>query len=160
MQQVHARLAYALGYPPADVFVLDNGDSLELSDSGIIRGESLPLQQVYVDGSLVGDVGSTILRDRLALSRDGFVIARVGVNLRTGQVMSEPEIISQGFVYVPESGDLLRAAESTISDIVEQCVSNLSNADELSEVMKSRLEKLFYQETRRRPVVIPLVTAA
>ncbi|MCD6520299.1 MAG: ribonuclease J [Anaerolineae bacterium] len=158
MLQTHARLAYELGFPKEDVFVLDNGDCLELNTQGARRGESVPVQNVFVDGSLVGDVGDTILRDRMALSRDGFVIARVTLEPKTGQLRETPEIISHGFIYVPESGDILQSAESAIVDIVERYSAQDCDTEELSKQIKQRLEELFYDETRRRPVIIPLVS--
>lgn len=160
MLQAHARLAYDLGFSRQDVFVLDNGHCIEVSGSGARRVESIPLQTVLVDGSLVGDVGDTILRDRQALSQEGLVIARVSLCAGTGQVNDVPEIISQGFVYVPESAELLRSAESAILETVSRCAHEGSDRQEISRRIKRRLEDLFYLQTRRRPVVIPMVSAS
>jgi len=160
MLQLHARLAYELGFAPQDVFVLENGQGLKLDAQGAARGESLELQQVYVDGALVGDVGRSILRDRLALGQDGLVIARVVIEVNSGRVVDDPEIISQGFVYLPERMELIRAAESAIVETVERHGERCSDPEELGKQIKRRLEHLFYDETRRRPVVIPMVTAA
>jgi ribonuclease J len=158
MLHMHASLAYAMGYPREDVFLLDNGQGVSLSESGAELMEPIELSPVYVDGSLVGDVGAAILRDRKALSQDGFVVARVA--LQSGQVVDDPEIVSQGFVYVPESGDLLRSAETAILDTIKQHSSDCRNTEEIEQRIKRRLESLFYDETRRRPVVIPMVTAS
>lgn len=160
MLQTHARLAQDLGFASEDVFVLDNGQSLELSNGGVRRGEDIPLETVYVDGSLVGDVGRAILRDRKALSEEGVVIVRVALEAHTGQIAAIPEIISQGFVYVPESGDLLRSAQSAVVDLLAKRDLALDDTEELGRHVKRRLEDLFYDETRRRPVVIPMVTAS
>lgn len=158
MLHMHANLAYAMGYPKEDVFILDNGQGVELSESGAQLTEPVELSPVYVDGALVGDVGAALLRDRKALSQDGFVVARVA--LQSGQVVDDPEIISQGFVYVPESGDLLRSAESAILETIQRHGCECRNAEEIEQRIKRRLEHLFYDETRRRPVVIPMVTAS
>lgn len=155
----HAHLAYELGFDAEDVFILGNGDVLEMSDAGATLGEPLSIQDVYVDGSLVGDVGHTILRDRMALSQDGFVIAKVMVDMETGEVLQEPEIISQGFVYVPESGDLLAEAEKAMVKMVETESYDSADEEELGRRIKRRLEKLFYDRTRRRPVIIPMVSS-
>jgi len=154
----HAGLAYTMGYPPEDVFILANGQGVELSESGAQLSEPVELSPVYVDGSLVGDVGTAILRDRKALSQDGFVVARV--SLQAGQVVDDPEIISQGFVYVPESSALLRSAESAILDTIQRHGADCGNTEEIERRIKRRLEDLFYDETHRRPVVIPMVTAS
>ena len=158
MLHSHANLAHAMGYPREDVFILDNGQGVELSESGARLMEPLEIVPVYVDGSLVGDVGAALLRDRKALSEDGFVVARVA--LQSGQVVDDPEIISQGFVYVPESGELLRTDESAILETIHQHGRDCRNAEEIEQRIKRRLENLFYDETRRRPVVIPMVTAS
>ena len=158
MLHSHANLAYAMRYPPEDVFILNNGQGVELTESGAHLSEPLELSPVYVDGSLVGDVGATMLRDRKALSQDGFVVARVA--LQSGQVVDDPEIISQGFVYVPESAELLRSAESAILETIQLHGRDCRNAEEIEQRIKRRLESLFYDETRRRPVVIPMVTAS
>jgi ribonuclease J len=158
MLHKHASLAYAMGYPREDVFILENGQGVELSEMGARLSEPLELSPVYVDGSLVGDVGTAILRDRKALSQDGFVVARV--SLQAGQVVDDPEIISQGFVYVPESSALLRSAESAILDTIQQHGMDCRNTEEIGQRIKRRLENLFYDETHRRPVVIPMVTAS
>lgn len=158
MLQIHARLAYELGFAPSDVFVLDKGQTLELGPSGARLGDKVQAENVFVDGALVGDVGHSILRDRLALSQDGFVIARVAVEAETGQVIDDPQIISQGFVYVPESTELLRSAEAAIVEVVERIGGNGTAPEEIGRQIKRRLEKLFYDETRRRPMIIPMVT--
>jgi ribonuclease J len=157
MLQQHAQLAYELGFAAQDVFVLDNGMPLELDHSGAHLGERMALETVFVDGSLVGDVGDSILRDRLALSQDGFVIARVSIEAQTGQVTEKPEIISQGFVYVPGSLALMQAAELAIMDTVEKVGRPAGDLEEMERHIKRRLESLFYGETKRRPVVIPMV---
>jgi len=158
MLQIHARLAYELGFAPSDVFVLDKGQTLELGPSGARLGDKVQAENVFVDGALVGDVGHSILRDRLALSQDGFVIARVAVEAETGQVIDDPQIISQGCVYVPESTEVLRSAEAAIVEVVERIGGNGTAPEEIGRQIKRRLEKLFYDETRRRPMIIPMVT--
>jgi len=157
MLKQHAQLAYELGFSADDVFVLDDGLCLELDHSGAHLSERLELETIFVDGSLVGDVGDSILRDRLALSQDGFVIARVSIEAQTGQVAEKPEIISQGFVYVPQSMALMQAAEMTILDTVEKSGPPATDLEEIERHIKRRLESLFYGETKRRPVVIPMV---
>jgi len=131
--------------------------ALELDHSGAHLGERIEMQTVFVDGSLVGDVGRSILRDRLALSQDGFVIARVSIEAQTGQVAEKPEIISQGFVYVPESLALMQQAELAILETVEKIGHPVGDPEEMERHIKRRLESLFYGETKRRPVVIPMV---
>ncbi len=158
MLHTHARLAYDLGFAPADVFVLNNGDCLELDDRGARRGESIPVEEMLVDGALVGDVGASLLHDRQTLSRDGIVVAKVYLD-GAGKLVEAPEIVTQGFVYVPESGELLRSAENLITGLVEREDGKPADADEISKRIKRSLGELFLTETGRRPVIITLVTA-
>lgn len=155
----HARQARELGIPENNITVLHNGLPLLLTERDATLGEEIPLETVYVDGSLVGDVGSTILRDRTTLSQDGFVVAKVSVNGESGDLTSAPEIVTQGFVYLPLASELIETAEQSIADAAsENHLGNPIDGDELSERIKRRLERLFYKETRRRPIVVPMVT--
>lgn len=158
MLQAHARLAYELGFDRDDVFVLDSGDSLELYPSYVQRGESVDVNRMMVDGSLVGDVGSTILRDRMTLAQDGFVVARAILDPESGKVVDSPDIISQGFVYVPESTDLIESAQNSVAQLVERLYADGEDFDVIEEEVRRRLADLFYHETRRRPVIVSVVT--
>jgi ribonuclease J len=155
MLQQHANLATSLGFDPDKIFVMENGDRLKLTARGVEMEEPLELDDVYVDGSLVGDVGATILRDRRALAAEGFVIARVALT-KGMQLAEDPEIISQGFVWVPEAGDLIEQARQAIAKTVNG--NQEDDPEALERRIKRRLEDLFFTETRRRPVVIPVVT--
>jgi ribonuclease J len=154
----HAQLAHSMGFSPEDVFVLENGHTIDLNTSGAKLGEVIPLNTVYVDGSLVGDVGSSVLRDRLTLAQDGFVIAKVSIDGTTGRITNQPELISQGFVWQPTSGELVRLAQEAIVGTVGRGNGgNKVSADLLAQRIKDSLERLFYNETKRRPMVIPMI---
>jgi len=155
MLQQHANLAISLGFDPDSIFVMENGDRLKLTHHSATLEEPLPLDDVYVDGSLVGDVGATILRDRRALATEGFVIAQVSLNGGM-RLTEEPQIISQGFIWVPDAEALIEKARQTIIKTVESHRDD--DPETLGRRIKRRLEDLFYTETRRRPVVIPVVT--
>ncbi|MCE5259169.1 MAG: ribonuclease J [Chloroflexi bacterium] len=152
----HAQLAYSIGYSREDVFVLENGHTLECTAAGARLGEVIAVNTVYVDGSLVGDVGNTVLRDRMTLSQDGFVIAKVTVDGVLGRIAQVPELISQGFIWEPTSAELLHQAQEAIAGIVSSCNGEF-DADTLAQRVKGSLERLFYNETKRRPVVIPMI---
>jgi len=156
----HARLAYELGMSPNNVFVLDNGDTLEVSLEGASRGESIPAEGLMVDGATVGDVGPTILRDRMTLGQDGVVIAKVAVDGQTGKLIREPEMVAHGFVYLPEAGELLDSARKTIVQVIESYQGNGSgyDGDELSLIVERRLGSFFQSQTRRSPVVVAVVS--
>jgi len=152
----HAQLAYQLGFSQDEIFILENGDCLELTAQSARLAEHIPAGDVLVDGSLVGDVGQTILRDRMALARDGFVVAKVAVSPK-GRILATPEIISQGFVYMPESTELMRLAQEKIVETIKRHAAQCEHPEELTYHIKRRLGSFFYNETRRRPVIIAMV---
>lgn len=162
MLHQHARLAYELGMEPSNVFVLDNGNVLEMDTDGARLAEPVPAEGILVDGSLVGDVGRSLLRDRMTLAQDGIVVVKVTVNGQTGAIVSAPEIISHGFVYVPEAQELLEAGEQAIADVIQSYHgdSHGYEADKLSVLIERRLGSFLYNETRRRPVVVAVVSAS
>jgi ribonuclease J len=160
MLHQHARLAQELGMPHENIFVLDNGDVLELMPEGARLGEPVPAEGILVDGSLVGDVGRSLLRDRMTLAQDGIVVVKVTIDAQTGTILREPEIISHGFVYVPEAQELLQAGEEAISEVIQSYQGNGSGyePEKVSMLIERRLGNFFYNETRRRPVVVSVVS--
>ncbi|MGI6368891.1 MAG: ribonuclease J [Anaerolineae bacterium] len=156
----HARLAHELGMPPENVFVLDNGDRLYLSLEGAHLGEPIPAEGVMVDGDTVGDVGPSILRDRLTLAQDGVVVAKVAVDGRTGKVARQPEIVAHGFVYLPEAAELIDAANAEVVQVVEayQGGSQGYDANQMSLIVERRLGSFFRSQTGRNPVIVAVVS--
>ncbi|MCR4406255.1 MAG: ribonuclease J [Anaerolineae bacterium] len=152
---LHARLAQQLGIPADHTMVVENGYVLEFDGQEGRIGERVPGGYVFVDGAGVGDVGPAVLRDREMLARDGFVIAVVRRDERTGQVIGAPEIISRGFVFLRDAEDLLARAR-------EQVVKTLSTQKRRTKTeaggdVRAALEEFFYSETKRRPMVIPVI---
>lgn len=162
MLHQHARLAEELGIERENIFVLDNGDVLELTPEGARLGEPVPAEGILVDGSLVGDVGRSLLRDRMTLAQDGIVVAKVTIEGRTGKIVRPPEIISHGFVYVPEAQELLEAGEQAIADVIKSYQGNGNGyeAEKVGMLIERRLGNFFYNETRRRPVVVSVVSTS
>lgn len=153
---MHARLAASLGYRPEQLFVVENGAVIEFDESG--RGRVLPESvsagDVLVDGIGIGDIGSVVLRDRHQLAQDGFFIAVLGIDTRSGEIVFGPEIETRGFVYTPEAGDILEGAKAEIRAVVERSAHDTG----LSATLKQALGEYLYRTTRRRPMVIPVVT--
>ncbi len=160
MLHQHARLAHEMGMPQENIFVMDNGDVLELTPEGARLGEPVPAEGILVDGSLVGDVGRSLLRDRMSLAQDGIVVVKVTINEQTGTILHQPEIISHGFVYVPEAQELLEAGQEAISGVIESYQGNGAGyePEQVSMLIERRLGNFFYNETRRRPVVVAVVS--
>jgi ribonuclease J len=152
--KAHARLAHQLGIPSQNTFIVENGYVIEFDDGEGRIGERVPGGYVYVDGSTVGDISPEVLRDREVLSRDGFVVAIVQKDSETGRVQGRPEIITRGFVVEHEAEDLIIGAEDAVLKTVQ---GNSVNGRPLRDKVKDVLAEYLYHETRRRPMVIPVV---
>jgi ribonuclease J len=150
----HARIAQEMGVPADNTMVVENGYILEFDGESGRIGERVPGGYVFVDGSMVGDVGPVVMRDREALASAGFVVAVIKLDGKTGQPAGRPEIISRGFVYVRESAELIERAQDKILEVMMK--SDKGRAV-ISDKVRDELGKLFYEETKRRPMIIPMV---
>lgn len=148
----HSRLAQSLGIPAENIAVVENGTLIELTPDTLTVGERVPGGYVFVDGAGVGDVGPIVMRDREILGRDGFVAVQVLIDRDTGELVERPEFISRGFVYLREAADLVASAEHVIEEIVA------THADgDLTHAVQDALSRLFYNETKRRPMTFAFV---
>lgn len=152
----HASLAMELGIPPENTAVVENGTVLEFDDLGMHIGERVPGGYVFVDGAGVGDVGPALIRDREVLAQDGVVVVNLVVKRGTRTVLSEPEIVSRGFVHPEDAVELIAEAQEAVLQIVHSRDGH--DADALRDEIEQALSKFFYNETKRRPVVFALVT--
>lgn len=154
----HAELAKSVGIPEENIFVLKNGDILEIDNKSAKSVNKVQVGQVLVDGLGVGDVGNVVLRDRRVLSQDGILIVVVTTEQQTGRIVAGPDIISRGFVYVRESEGLLEEAREKVKAALERC-----DPDELKEwsVLKRRiketLDSFLWERTKRRPMIMPII---
>ncbi|MBN1429302.1 MAG: ribonuclease J [Anaerolineae bacterium] len=153
--QMHGRIASSLGVPEDNIAVIENGTILTFTPDSMTIGERVPGGYVFVDGAGVGDVGPAVMRDRDMLGRDGFVIVSLTLDHDTHELIEEPEIISRGFVYMPEADDLIRGAQNAITTVLNRDVALPLN--DLRGRVEGALEKYFYSETRRRPMVFGIV---
>jgi len=144
----HAAIARAMGIPSDHVAVVENGYQIEFENGNMRVGDRVPGEYVFVDGRGVGDIGPQVMRERELLARDGFVMVRMNINARTGRLQGKPDLISRGFVFVPESGELMAAAEAKIREIVEKNPGN-----NLDKKVENALSELFYLENKRRPMI-------
>ena len=156
----HKDLAVSMGMPKENIFVMDIGEVLEVSSKEAKISGTVPSGQLLVDGLGVGDVGNVVLRDRKHLSEDGMIIAAVGVNMSDGsfQIISGPDIISRGFVFVREADDLLLDAKTVISDTlfeVEQ--KNTADRQYIKNKIKEDLREFIWQRTKRNPMIFPIL---
>jgi ribonuclease J len=150
----HARIAQEMGVPAANTMVVENGYILEFDGESGRIGERIPGGYVFVDGSGVGDIGPVVMRDREILASDGFVVAVIKLDEKTGQPAGRPEIVSRGFVYVRESVELIERAEDKILEVIEKSDGGRAG---LSDRVRDELGKLLYDETKRRPMILPVI---
>lgn len=153
---IHGGLAESLGFPSENVFIVENGDAVELDELGrghVLR-KAVSATDVLVDGIGVGDIGTVVLRDRHHLAQDGFFIAMVGIDMRTGEIVFGPEIETRGFVYNPEAESIIEGAKQ----LIREAVASSAHDTGLSTTLKEVLGEYLHKTTRRRPMVIPLVT--
>ncbi len=158
MLRVHAQLAESTGVKPENVFICDIGDSVEITKDGARFGPKLPTGNILIDGLGVGDVGNIVLRDRKLLSQDGILVVVVTLSKQKGTILSGPDIISRGFVYVRESEKLLEEANEIVSETLEKCMDdNVNEWASLKTSVREELGRYLYEKTRRRPMILPII---
>ena len=155
----HANLARALGMDDEHVHISQNGEVIELTGSAMDVAGTVPSGEVLIDGLGIGDVGNVVLRDRKHLSQDGLLIVVLAVDHETGAVVSGPDIISRGFVYVRESDDLFEGARAAVSQALEAyptIVSSDWNAVKSS--IREALQRYVYSTLKRSPMILPIIS--
>lgn len=153
----NAKLAVLMGVDREHVLVCEDGDVLELSDSGLAKVGRVPAGYLYVDG-IVGDVGQGVLRDRKVLAEEGVVVVIVTVDIGTGKVLTGPEIITRGWVYAPEAEDLLDEACDRVAAVVEQSLAKgVRDVESLERDVRRAAGKFVAERTKRRPMIVPVV---
>jgi ribonuclease J len=153
----HGRLAAEVGVDPARIFIIENGQPIEfLSDGTARRGQPVQAGYVFVDGLTVGDVGQLVLRDRRALAADGMVIVVVTVDKQTGNAIGAPEIVTRGFVN-DEQDPVIAGARSKVLESIETPGDHIAESQLLREQVKDGLSRYFYEQTKRRPMVLPVI---
>ena len=154
----HAGLSMALGMPRENIFIGENGSALELHEDHMKRLGDVPAGDVMVDGLGVGDVGSIVLRDRKHLSQDGLIVAVCSIDQKSGKVVSGPDIVSRGFVYVRESEALMDEARDLVYNTLEECArQRVRDWSGMKQSIKDELSRFLYQKTRRSPMILPII---
>jgi ribonuclease J len=151
---LHAKLAKSLGIPATNIFVMENGNILELDrDKGKKTGK-LPSGHVYVDGLVMGDLASVILRDRKLLSRDGIVVVIVAIDKKEGKILGRPDIVSRGFVDMKEGQNILEHGRDLVATTLDRGGGRPLEWSFINTKVKDTLSKFFYEQTRRRPLIL------
>ncbi|MCJ7841688.1 ribonuclease J1 [Lederbergia sp. NSJ-179] len=158
MQRMHAKSAVECGVLEENCFVMDNGEVLALSSDAAEVAGKIPSGSVYIDGSGIGDIGNIVLRDRKILSEEGLVIVVVSINMENHQIMAGPDIISRGFVYMRESGDLINEAQKNITMHLNKVMDRKTTQwAEIKNEIIDTLTPFLYEKTKRRPMILPII---
>ena len=154
----HAETAKKLGIPAKNIFITHNGRILEISEDEAKFTTSVPSGKVLVDGLGVGDVGNIVLRDRQHLSQDGLIVIVLTMDSSTGEIVSGPDVISRGFVYVRESENLMEEVKKVIKDEVAEFEANhVTDWSTIKSTLKDNLRDYIFQKTKRDPMILPII---
>ena len=159
MLQIHCQVAQDMGMERNRIAIAENGSVVELTTKTLKIGGTVPAGEIYVDGNGVGDVGAVVMRDRRRLAEDGMVVVVMPVSSHNGDLLSEPEIITRGFIYVKESEELMKELQNVAMEAAESVSRRRGRDDgELRGTVKSAVSSYLFKSTRRSPMVIPVVT--
>ena len=155
----HAQLAESMGIPKDNIFIADNGVQVEMNDQWIKKGESIPAGQVFVDGSGVGDVGDVVLRDRKRLAEDGLIVVAASIDSYSGYIVTGPDILTRGFVYVRESEELIDDAREVARCAIENCLENKKSHDwnAIKLAVRDEISRFVYERTKRSPMILTII---
>jgi len=156
--KTHAELASVLGIAKENIFILENGKVLEITSNGAKSNETVCAGRILVDGLGVGDVGNIVLRDRKHLAEDGLIVIVVSIEGESGCLVSGPDVISRGFVYVRESEILMEEIRNLAKSCLETCEKNkIRDWNSIKANIKAKVSERLYAETRRKPMILPVI---
>lgn len=154
----HGELAVSTGLKKENVFIMENGRILEIDEEGARISTQVPSGMVLVDGLGVGDVGNIVIRDRQLLSENGMIIAVVTLDRRTSKVISGPDIVTRGFVYVRENEDLMDEIKEVAKKELENCDKNdIKEWSNIKAALRETLMRYVYTKTKRQPMILPII---
>ncbi|HEL2253961.1 TPA: ribonuclease J [Streptococcus suis] len=158
MQKIHASLAVDTGVPKDNIFIMENGDVLALTkDSARLAGK-FNAQDIYVDGNRIGEIGAAVLKDRRDLSEDGVVLAVATVDFNSKMILAGPDILSRGFIYMRESGELIRESQRVLFNTIRIAMRNKdANIQTVNGAIVNALRPFLYEKTEREPIIIPMI---
>ena len=151
-------IAEFMGIPAKNIFISEIGQVLEVEKKGVRFAGSVPAGKILVDGSGVGDIGAVVLRDRKHLAEDGLVVVVMAIDVSYGMIVSGPDIVSRGFVYVKESELLIMGAKKVVETSLSITLSKrIRDVVQIKNIVKDDLAKYIYKETKRRPMILPII---
>ena len=157
--QIHSKLAQTMGMNPKNIFIGEIGSVFELTSKSCKLKGSVTAGKVFVDGTGVGDVGSVVLRDRKHLAEDGMIVVCVNLSAEDGSIITGPDIITRGFIYVKESEQLMDALQDVAAEAIERCQrKNIRDWSAIKSTIKNDLSGYLYKATKRNPMILPVIS--
>ncbi|MFC1980796.1 ribonuclease J [Chloroflexota bacterium] len=154
---IHARLAESVGIPKENIFVLEDGDVLEISSQSAKKAGKVGSGHVYIDGLSVGDVGEIVLRNRRMLSKDGIVVVIISVNRQTGKLIGRPDIVTRGFVDTREFKTMLDQSRELLAQTIDHSGGRAAEWSYINTKVRDTLDRFYYEQTKRRPMILPFM---
>jgi len=155
----HAKIAAQMGILQKDIVISDIGQIIELTGKKIGKNGTVPSGRLLVDGTGVGDVGPVVLRDRKHLAQDGMIVVIVNLSSEDGSLVSGPDIITRGFIYVKESEELMQELKDVVMETIDQCFTDkVSGWTSMKSSIKADLSAHLYRKTKRNPMILPVIT--
>ncbi|MBQ6398750.1 MAG: ribonuclease J [Clostridia bacterium] len=157
MMWQHAILAESMGVPSQNIVIPELGQVIEMTENSLALGEMVPVGGVLVDGLGVGDVGNVVLRDRKHLSQDGLVIVAMAIDRDKGKLISGPDIVSRGFIYVKENEDIIDRTQKLVQDILARASLDGENWPDLKNTIKDEVHRFIFEKIKRDPMILPII---
>jgi ribonuclease J len=155
----HSKIAENMGMDKSNIFILEIGDVLELSRNKAQMDKKVAAGRVLIDGLGIGDIGNVVLRDRKSLAKDGIITVVIVINRESKSIISGPDILTRGFVYVRDSEDLIRKIRTIVSKSVERCLDNdVTGWSEIKSTIRKEVDTYVYTKMKRKPMVLPVIT--
>ena len=159
MLQIHSKLAQSMGMNPRHIQIMEIGKVFEFTGKTCKENGTVPAGKVFVDGSGVGDVGSVVLRDRKHLAEDGMIVVVVNLSAEDGSVLTGPDIITRGFIYVKESEELMESLQEVAMEAIDRCQrKRVRDWSSIKSAIKNDLSGYLYRTTKRNPMILPVIT--
>ena len=157
--QIHSKLAQAMGMNPRNIFIGEIGSVFEFTAKSCKLKGTVTAGRVFVDGSGVGDVGSVVLRDRKHLAEDGMIVVCVNLSAEDGSILTGPDIITRGFIYVKESEQLMESLQNVATEAIERCQrKGVRDWSAIKSTVKNDLSGYLYKTTKRNPMILPVIS--
>lgn len=153
----HARLAESIGIDRNNILIADNGYEVSLSKKGMFISGTVPNGKIYVDGYGVGDVGARVMKERLHLGQDGIIIIAATIDGASGELLSGPEVVSKGFVYVKEAEFLMNEAVRISMRVIDSFPPYSFDINAMNNKLKDEISRLMYERTKRNPMILPIL---